>query len=147
MKSKYIKVHRGTLEKEEGYNKSEKLGIFIYYTLLASYTTFFVWLILISNYGLKEILDLITPLFSKDFSGTLSYIIYIFSIPFGLLAFSILFQAIIEEIFYPDTKEEKEYKDKIKQIKDTYGRHRAHYLCKREKLLFKLKKLDIKYKQ
>ena len=85
------------------YNKSEKQGIFISGSLLILYLLFFIYFLWFSNsfdLFIEAILEF----------GDFERVFYLITFAIGLWSISMVFHKVVIRIFYPDTKEEQEYK-------------------------------------
>ncbi len=91
-------------------NKSEKLGLFLYKTLGILLLIGLFYLVYIS--GLTELLD--ETLVEKFGEGIGSF--YLAMSLIGMATTTILLFRIVEKLFYPDTEEDIEFKEKRREI-------------------------------
>jgi hypothetical protein len=116
--------------------KSEILGKTLYIGGLIIYLVGLIYLLYFGKYQVNNWQNLFSPSLS---SQSLAIIVCLACL--GLIVVSILYQTILEEAFYPNSKEEIELKQKIKRIWETLPKKKARIEIKRQRLLFKLKEL------
>lgn len=127
-----------TQDWNEEFSKLDKLGVITYFTLLISY----ILLLIYYAYFNEQMIEILRLTYPNGNFTILNFIAFI-SISAGMVFLSMTYCRIVEIIFYPENKEEKNIKKKFKKFKRKYPLTLAIMKKRELELNLKLKELNL----